>query len=60
MTTRRDIPVAEAITLYEQLRSWTKVAAVLRRPGGQRFWPDSIKMAVKRELARREARESAS
>jgi len=44
------IPVAEAITLYASLRSWTKVARVLKRESGQHWHPESIKLAVRREL----------
>ena len=45
---RRLVPVARAIALYERFKSWSKVARTLRCAAGQPFTVDGIWNAVRR------------
>lgn len=45
---RRLVPVARAIALYERFKSWSKVARVLRCERGIPFTANSLFTAVRR------------
>jgi hypothetical protein len=45
---RRLVPVARAIALYERFKSWSKVARVLRCERGISFQANSLFAAVRR------------
>jgi len=45
---RRLVPVARAIALYERFKSWGKVARVLRCEKGVSFTADGLFNAVRR------------
>ncbi len=45
---RRRVPVARAIALYERFKSWGKVARVLRCERGISFQANSLFTAVRR------------
>jgi hypothetical protein len=47
-----EISVDEALAYFAVLGSWAKVARVMQRPSGQRFWPESIRLAVIRKKGR--------